>query len=211
MQLSSLEALGYALTWTVFCFVSLVMALRDPAIIREARAYVGYLLVPWKVTVFIPAAVFVTFAGQFAYDDTWDYVSGGGMSLLTYLTAPWAIGVSVLVVKGRRPVRHGIIAIAACLFSASWFYDAWLYLRDGEYSPMWLPNLLLSPYLYVAAGLLWNLEVDGGGRPTFGFVRRNWPEASPFRQLHPKLVIFALPPVLFAALVLLCSVRWRVF
>ena len=93
------------------------------------------------------------------------------MALLTFLTAPWSIGLIYQVLTGRRPLRYLVVAIALLLFSSSWFYDSYLLWRDGVYTPRWSGNLILSPFIYVAAGMLWNLEAkdsrhfgDGLGR-----------------------------------------------
>jgi hypothetical protein len=32
--------------------------------------------VPWKLRLFVPALLFVTFAGRFTNDETWDVVTG---------------------------------------------------------------------------------------------------------------------------------------
>ncbi|MDW9481814.1 hypothetical protein GOB57_24505 [Sinorhizobium meliloti] len=200
----------YLAVWATACALSVVLASTDRVIASDLRSYIGFLAVPWKVAVLVPAALFVAFAGRFAFDDTWDVETGGGMSALTYLTAPWAVGTVYLVATGQRPARHAFIALVACLFSASWFYDAWLLYRDGYYSPMWLPNLLLSPFIYVAGGILWNLEVDDEGRPIFGFFRKDWPAPPKCRQVGRRLAIICLPPILLVATVLLFCVRWRI-
>jgi len=200
---------AYVVAWSICSMAALAASLSSRTIRGELRAYGRYLLVPWKLAVFAPAAVFVTFAGQFAYDDTWDFVAGGGMSLLTYLTAPWAVGVFFRCGKGWRPRWHELVALVACLFSASWFYDGWLLFRDGYYPETWLPNLGISPALYLLAGALWNLEVDADGKPTFGFMRPNWPVASGVPQMRPMLFLMAVPPILLAAVILIFSVRWR--
>jgi hypothetical protein len=68
----------------------------------------------------------------FTNDETWDAVTGAGMAVLTFLTAPWSVGLGYQVVVGRRPARYVIVALALMLFSSSWFYDAYLLLRDGS-------------------------------------------------------------------------------
>jgi hypothetical protein len=202
--------LAYLSFWIFLTAIGLAVAAADRRMAVDLRPYLKFLCIPWKIAVLVPAALFVTFAGRFAFDDTWDTVTGGGMSVLTYLTAPWAVGTAYLVAMGQRPARHGFIALVACLFSASWFYDAWLLYRDGYYSPMWLPNLLLSPFLYVAGGLLWNLEVDGEGRPMFGFFRKDWPAPPKHRQEGRWLALVCLPPILIVATVLRFCVTWRI-
>lgn len=199
----------YLAIWSIVCAISILLAARDRVIVADLRSYAGFLAVPWKIAVLVPAALFVTFAGRFAFDDTWDVVTGGGMSALTYLTAPWAVGTAYLVAMGQRPAQHAFIALVACLFSASWFYDAWLLYRDGYYSPMWLPNLLLSPFLYVAGGILWNLEVDGEGRPILGFFRKDWPAPPKSPQVSRRLAMVCQPPIIIVATVLLLCVQWR--
>lgn len=143
-----------------FCLVAVGILVKDRANLRiELSHYRRFLFIPWKLLVFIPAFLFVTFAGRFTDDETWDVMSGGGMSLLTFLTAPWVLGLFYQTLKGWRPKRYMVVAFALCLFSSSWFYDIYLLWRDGEYTSRWFGNLLLSPTIYVAAGLLWNLEV----------------------------------------------------
>ncbi|MCV9964232.1 hypothetical protein OIU34_20310 [Pararhizobium sp. BT-229] len=200
---------AYLFVWASVTAIALVVAIADRRVAADLRPYLKFLCMPWKIAVLVPAALFVTFAGRFAFDDTWDTVTGGGMSALAYLTAPWAVGTAYLVAVRQRPLHHGVIAVVTCLFSASWFYDAWLLYRDGYYSPMWLPNLLLSPFLYVAGGLLWNLEVDADGRSMFGFFRKDWPARPEHRQTGRWLALVCLPPVLVVATVLLFCVTWR--
>ncbi len=200
---------AYVVVWSLATIAAVFAALGTPAIRGELGDYARFLVVPWKLAVFVPAAIFVTFAGRFAYDDTWDVVAGGGMSLLTYLTAPWAVGVFFRCGKGWRPRWHELLALAACLFSASWFYDGWLLIRDGSYPETWLPNLGVSPALYLLGGALWNLEVDAAGKPTFGFVRQEWPVPPTFPQARPMLFLLALPPIMLAAFILIFSVKWR--
>ncbi len=200
----------YAAAWATTCLAAAAVACHDGRrLLPEARSYLGFLAVPWKLAVFAPALLFVTFAGTYAYDDTWDTVTGSGMSALTFLTAPWAVGAMYRVAMGMRPRRDAFLAAVVCLFSASWFYDGYLFWRDGYYTSMWLPNLLVSPYLYVAGGLLWNLEPAEGKWARLSFVRDDWPAAPADRGFKPVLLACA-PFVAFAAVVLIGSVRWKV-
>lgn len=197
----------YVAAWVMFCLAAGAVLVRDRHRHgHELPLYLRSLTVPWKLALFAPAFLFVTFAGSFAHDHTWDVASGGGMALLTYLTAPWAVGIAWKVAHGQRPRRDILPALAACLFSASWFYDGYLLWRDGVYGALWLPNLFISPYLYVAAGVLWSLE--GGKGPRLSFMRPDWPEASDDRGFRHVLP-YAIPLVVFAAVVLLGSVRWQ--
>ena len=62
---------------------------------------------------------------------------------------------------------------------------------------------MLSPIIYVCAGLLLNLEPRG-----FAFTRADWPSPST-AQIAPWMVVAAVPLVLVAAYVLVAFVGWR--
>ena len=187
-----------------FCLLAAVLALKD---VRPSWAdELAFLTVPWKLALFAPAIVFVTCAGRYTDDETWDMVSGGGMAALTFLTAGWSIGTLAKVVMGERPLSHAVVALALGLFASSWFYDGYLLLRDGAYTHRWLGNLMLSPIIYVSAGVLLNLEVRGRGLG-FAFTRPTWPR--PESTLSSWwLALAAVPLVLIAAYVLVAFVGW---
>jgi hypothetical protein len=87
-----------------FCVMALVIAWMDrKSLWREYSSYLRFLTVPWKLWLFVPALLFVTFAGRFTNDETWDVVTGSGMAVLTFLTAPCVLGLVYRVFVGRRP------------------------------------------------------------------------------------------------------------
>jgi hypothetical protein len=199
----------YIAFWAAFCLMALAIVVRDrKPLCAEWRDYFRFVSVPWKLTIFVPAFVFVTFAGHFTDDETWDVVTGSGMSILTFLTAPWAVGLFYQVLVRRRSLRYLIVSAALCLFSSSWFYDGYLLWRDGSYTQRWLGNLLLSPIIYLAAGLLWNLEAKARGGFTLSLLRSDWPNPPVDRSFRPLLLI-SIPLILIAAFVLVAFVRWR--
>lgn len=193
----------YVVCWSSFCLAALGLATRLPL---DPAAELRFLLVPWKVAVFAPAIVFVTFAGRFTDDETWDVVTGFGMSALTVLTSAWAVGTAWKVFQGERPWFALLVVVAVALFSSSWFYDGWLLLRDGAYTHRWLGNLRLSPIIYACAGLLLNLEARGRGFG-FAFTRPDWPRVSD-GSVSPLMVGAGVPLVAMAAFVLVGFVRW---
>jgi hypothetical protein len=101
------------------------------------------------------------------------------MSVLTFVTAPWSVGVLYLAARGRTSSWKAFVAACLWLFSASWSYDLYLVLRDGFYPLTWWPNLVLSSCLYVSAGLLWSLEWRAGRGVVFGFMETGWPDIVP--------------------------------
>jgi len=206
----------YLAIWASFCLVAVFILILDrKRLFLESREYLSSLCVPWKLCLFVPALIFVTFAGRYTNDETWDLVTGSGMAILTFLTAPWAIGLIYQVFVGRRPVRYLVVALALLLFSSSWFYDGYLLLRDGAYTGRWAGNLMLSPFIYVAAGMLWNLEAkereDFGAGSGFrmSFVRADWPKRPVDTRFGP-LVMISIPFIVIAAFVLVAFVGWKV-
>lgn len=206
----------YIALWASFCLVAIViLAIDRRRLLPEWRVYFRFLCMPWKLCVFAPAFLFVTFAGPYTDDETWDVVTGAGMSLLTFLTAPWSIGLMYQVLTGRRPLRYLVVASALLFFSSSWFYDGYLLLRDGAYTPRWWANLILSSIIYTAAGLLWNLEAKERldfmehSDFRFSFVRPDWPQRSSDTRFVPLLPLL-VPLVLIAAYVIVAFVHWDV-
>ena len=54
----------YVAGWVTFCAVAAAVVFRDREVLcRGWRAYWGYLTVPWKLAVFAPAFLFVSFGG----------------------------------------------------------------------------------------------------------------------------------------------------
>jgi hypothetical protein len=201
----------YLIGWIGFCLVAILVGLRT---VRIRWVDVGaFLRVPWRIALFVPAILFVTFAGRFTDDETWDVVSGGGMSILTVATSWWVVGTAVHVVRRRRPLRELFVAIAAMLFSSSWFYDGYLLLRDGAYTQRWLGNLMLSPTIYLCAGVVMNLEAREGRRIAFAFERADWPRPIAVKATTTKptwpLVLAAIPLIAIAAYFLVGFVGWR--
>ena len=206
----------YIALWGSFCLIAVFILVSDrKRLLPEWREYLSFLCVPWKLCLFAPAFLFVTLAGRYTNDETWNVVTGSGMSLLTFLTAPWSIGLIYRVLIGRRPLRYLVVALALLLFSSSWFYDSYLLWRDGVYTPRWAGNLMLSPFIYFTAGMLWNLEAkdswDFRDRwdYRFSFVRADWPKRPVDTRFAP-LIVASIPFILIAALVLVAFVGWNV-
>jgi len=206
---------GYIAIWTSFCLAAVLILVWDrKRLLPEWREYLRFLYVPWKLCLFAPAFLFVTIAGRYTNDESWDLVTGSGMSILTFLTAPWSIGLIYQVLIGRRPLRYLVVALALLLFSSCWFYDSYLLWRDHVYTPRWAGNLMLSPFIYLAAGMLWNLEAkdswDFRDRWDFrlSFVRADRPNRPVDTRFAP-LILASIPFILIAAFVLVAFVGWN--
>lgn len=198
---------NYAAGWVMFCGLAVVLAwFRRRSLAEDAQRYFDLLRVRWKLLSFVPALLFVTFAGRLTNDPTW-HILCGGMALLTFITAPWAVGVCCCVLRGRRHWADGFIAVALWLFASSWFYDGDLFPRDGRYTDYWLGNLLISPFIYLAAGLLWNLEARPTGGVRFRLLRHDWPSAPEYQRFLP-LFLASIPLVAVGVYLLVAYVEW---
>ncbi|WMW81816.1 hypothetical protein RF679_05915 [Undibacterium cyanobacteriorum] len=192
-QLSPFERI-YFLSWIGLSKISLGLFFAHWRVLKpELRAYIRFLLVPWKLAFFAPAFIFLCSAGPHTNDPTWDVVTGGGMALLTFLSAPWSVGVLAQYQSNESANStwwRTWLAVFALFFSSSWFYDGYLLWRDGFYTPRWSSNLMISSCIYVAAGLFWNLEMedrDDFSRRHFAFEREDWPILHPTSKILPPL------------------------
>ncbi len=193
----------YVLGWLVACAAASVLAFRERRhLVIARRAYWHGLLRRWKLITFAIAFVGMIAVAPRSGDPTWDAWDAGFMSILTFLTAPWTLG--VLVRAARRQGSRAEAFVAACVwcFSASWSYDAYLSLRDGAYPATWAANFVASSGLYAAGGAMWSLAWREGRGLTFAFLEADWPASlaeGSFRRVAPfALVLMALVLILLA-------------
>ena len=193
----------YLVAYSLACVVAAILLVRErDSLILFGSAYRKYLRAPWKLTTFAVAASTMIVMAPYTGDPTWDYVDAAFMSILTFLTAPWAVGTLYLATKGQTKVTHVYIAVCVWMFSASWAYDVYILLKHGYYPPTWLPNIVLSSILYFAAGLMWNLQRRPDRGVVFGFMEPDWP--NPAHELGFRQIMwFALPIMLLVALMIL--------
>ena len=191
----------YMAGWISACLAAaIVIYLRRSSIALFDRAYWLMLFQSWKIATFLIAWGTFTAAAPYMGDPTWDYVDASFMSILAYTTAPWVV--AILFQTFRQRQNWGILYAAVCvwMFSASWSYDGYLVLRDGEYPFTWLPNLFASSVLYLSAGLFWSLEWRDGRGVHFGFTESTWPH-QPKAAGFTKIMWYALPFMALAAAV----------
>jgi hypothetical protein len=188
----------YMLGWGVACLVALYLMIRHRSSIELFQArYWRFLFQDWKIVSFIIATVGLTVIAPYTGDPTWDYVDALFMSILTFATAPWAVGILYLALHKRAKASLSYVAICVWMFSASWSYDLYLVLKDGAYPDTWLPNIFASSVLYASGGLLWNLGWKEERGVIFGFMDPGWPEATDTRVFR-RIMWFALPFMILA-------------
>ena len=160
------------------------------------RGYLRFLFAPWKLLTFAVATVGITVVAPYTGDPTWDYVDAPMMALLTFLTAPWAVGVAY---RARRtPLPHSLVAASLWMLSASWCYDGYQLLLHGFYPVTWIPNIFATSVLYISAGLMWNIDIRPQRGATFAFLEPEW-MMPPAREATLKILLGASPFMLLAA------------
>jgi hypothetical protein len=175
---------------------ALALARRPAAFSILSRRYLRFLAAPWRLATFLAAAGAFVVVAPWTGDPTWDRRDAGFMSVLTFLTAPWAVGTLFLSLRRRASLAHALVAAVAWLLSASWSYDLYILWRDGLYPLAWRENLAASSVLYASGGLMWNLEWRRARGVHFAFQEPGWPEASEGGGLG-RIALYALPFVVF--------------
>lgn len=186
---------AYLAAYSLACAVAVLLMYRErDTLILFRRRYRQFLLSSWKLTTFTIALLALVVMAPYTGDPTWDYFDAAFMSVLTYLTAPWAVGTMFLALRRQARTVHVYIAVCVWMFSVSWAYDVYILLKLDFYPPTWLPNIVLSSILYFAAGLMWSLQRKQGRGVVFGFMEPGWPD--PACDLGFRQVIWFAAPIM---------------
>ncbi len=189
----------YMTAWITITIVALILMYRHRASIELfSRVYWQHLLQGWKVVTFLISGISMVVMAPYTGDPTWDYVDASFMSILTFATAPWAVGSIFRHIRFNKNWLKLFIVVSVWMFSVSWSYDGYMVWRDGYYPITWLPNIFASSVLYCCAGLFWSLEWRTGRGVHFGFTEKNWPLASEGAQFG-KLIWYGLPFMILVA------------
>lgn len=125
---------AYITSYATACIIAAVFMYRErKSLILFRASYWRFLLTSWKLTTFAIAALSMTIMAPYTGDPTWDYVDASFMSVLTFLTAPWAVGTFYLGILRKAKPLHVYIAACVWMFSVSWLYDVYILLKDGYY------------------------------------------------------------------------------
>ncbi len=199
---------NYIIFWVTLVVVVLIITfLKRNEIKKQREGYFEFLTVKWKILTFLVSCFFVTFGGYWTNDETWDFISGLGMSVFTFLFAPLSIGILYRFALRRESLLDLFLACVFSLVAISWFYDGYLALRDGVYTERWFGNLILSSVIYFCAGLFWNLELGEANQIRFSFSRSDWPHAPKNRKIA-KAFLLAIPIGLVALFFIIGFVGW---
>jgi len=159
--------------------------------------YWSFLFKPWKLITFIIAFISFNLIGPFSGDPTWDFYTSSFMSILTYLSAPWSIGIIYNFIKRKVSFSIFFVAFIMLLFSSSWCYDWYLVLKYGTYPVTWFANIFLSSIVYISAGFYWNIEFRQGKGVTIAFLNNEWLKSVKadysFRKIWWAITLITLP------------------
>lgn|GEM_PF-294806 len=193
----------YLVIWGLNVVITLILSgVKRNSIVLFSREYQKFLFIPWKIFTFLVAFVGLNAVGPFTGDPTWDFATASFMSVLTYLTAPWVVGILYRVIFKQEYLWQAYIAVCLWMFSASWSYDLYLLIRDGYYPVTWSANLFASSILYLCAGLFWNLSFKSGRGVHFAFTEVEWPEGEKL-QSFKIIFLYALPFMLLVSAMIL--------
>lgn len=189
----------YLVSWLIACGIALILMYRNKNIIELfKKAYWKSLFKSWKLITFFISATGIIVVAPYTGDPTWDYFDAIVISILTYFTAPWTLAVVYRFFSVERNWSKLYIAICVWMFSASWFYDGYLLIRDGFYPVTWFTNIFASSVVYVCAGMLWNLEWKEDRGVHFSFREKDWLEYS-YDSNFIKIIAYGLPFMIFVA------------
>lgn len=184
----------YIATWGAACLVALALGVRHwKSLAISRRAYWIGSSRRWKLLTFGVAFAGIVIVAPRTGDPTWDHWDAAFMALLTYVTAPWTLGVIVRALRRKpRALVTGIeiyVAVCVWLFSTSFSYDIYLFMRDHRYPTTWWANLIASSGLYAAGGAMWSLRGQGKSMKnvTFAFTRDDWPASLADGNVRPLL------------------------
>ena len=191
----------YIATWATACVIAIILMVQNnKTIILFQKEYWDFLLIKWKLATFITALSAFVILAPYTGDPTWDYYDAAFMSILTFMTAPWSIGILFRFIKRQEKLKIAYIAVCAWMFSASWSYDIYLVFKDGYYPITWFSNIFASSVLYFSAGLFWNLEYKENRGVIFGFMDEDWPVVDADIRFN-KIFLYALPFMILGAAV----------
>jgi hypothetical protein len=81
----------YMTAWLILLVVALTLIIiKQDHFPFTKSAYWRFLLQPWKAITFVMAFIPMLYLAPYSGDPTWDYIDASFMSILTFVTAPWA-------------------------------------------------------------------------------------------------------------------------
>lgn len=124
--------------------------------------YWRFIFTPTRFLIYLVGSLALILPVPYINYHSWDYPIAIFQPILSYLTAPWAIGIFYKFTKGTFIIDEIFVAFCLMLFAGSWSVELYLIFRDGSYMPDWLINIPIGIGCYVLMGILWNIEFKNG-------------------------------------------------
>jgi len=126
------------------------------------RAYWRFIFTKTKFAIYVIGSLILIIPVPYLNFHSWDYPIATFQPILSYLSAPWAIGVFNNMLKGKARLDEIFVAFCLMMFTGSWSVEIYLLFRDGFYMPDWVANIPIGICCYIIVGLLWNIEIKNG-------------------------------------------------
>ena len=185
----------YFKSWvTIVLFTFVLSIFKGNQILLLSKKYFYFLFVRWKIIVFLLALFIISGVGLLWLDPTWDLGISIIMSILTYFTAPYSVGIFYRFIKWiERKNIELFLAIILTFFSASWFYDGYNYLYLLWFYPnTWFSNILYSIPVYLLWWIIWNLDYSKEKGAYLSFYNKKWTLEPENKSIKPFLLYIVL-------------------
>lgn len=194
----------YLISWIILVFIWLIsIFINRKTLLLFKIEYVNFLLKKWKIVIFFIAFILLCIIADLWLDPTWDIPETIIMSILTYYTAPYSVWAIFRYIRWiNKNFSEFYISIILLFFSSAWFYDLYVYLYLlWEYPLTAFSNLLLSPFFYLFAWMIWNLAYIEWKGVVFLFSETKWIHLENINNSFCKISIYLLPVILFMVVI----------
>jgi len=190
----------YIITWLILSLIWIILLIKERKnIILFRKDYVLYILKFWKLVIFLIALILLCLIANLWLDPSWDIPMTIIMSMLTYYTAPYSIWIIYRYIKFKNiSFKEFYLSLILLFFSSAWIYDAYATIFLLWFYPeMAFSNLLLSPFFYIFAWMIWNLDYSKNDWLIFTYTKENWVNYKWDKKIFSKIFIFILPIIIF--------------
>lgn len=194
----------YLITWVTLTLIWLFLLISNKKnILLFSKQYIDFILIKWKLILFLIAFILLSIMANLWLDPTWDIPETIVMSILTYYTAPYSIWIIYRYTKWlNKNLYEFYIAIILLFFSSAWFYDIYVLLfLLWKYPITAFSNLLLSPFFYLLAWIMWNLWYSKTEWVIFLFTKEDWINYKNDKWYFWDMFIYILPIVIFMIII----------
>lgn len=196
----------YIIFWLILTLIWLILLIKERKnIIIFKKDYILFLYKKWKIILFLIATISLSYISTLWYDPSWDIPETIIMSLMTLYFAPYSTWIFYRFYRWiNKSKLEFYIAIILMFFSSCWFYDiyAMIFLM-WYYPPMAFPNLWLSPFFYIFAWIMWNLDYSKKDWVIFTYAKNEWINYKWEKWNFLKIFIYTLPIIIF-----MCFIFW---